>query len=356
MSDATVNAKTELTLQLIDMITEHLYSGIKSIFDKTKEEGVNTVLKRFQVKLLSIPIWNQQIIDKEFERIISNKDAEHLDKLLDMLFVSHVKVLSVLKINENNKVNIQVPNAKVFIHKCYIECARAFYRDPYLIDDRVKNYDYSEIQRNIKRSHAVINQSIEKTVRDLIPLKDILEAYSASLAEPENVEQEIENVENEINDIESDHDKGSDHESDRAHGNHFEEHNEQQENFGDNEQQENFRENEQPENYIDKAFTMQPPPQLNVTSGEEISETPHIEPYSQNQFPNQFQTHDEMNGMNNENHDEPQHHVEEIGDGIKNILIQGKQSNVSNTQRNLNGMQNVNSHRDNDNFFSDDED
>lgn len=355
MSDATVNAKAELTLQLIDMITEHLYSGIKSIFDKTKEEGVNTVLKRFQVKLLSIPIWNQQIIDKEFERIISNKDAEHLDKLLDMLFVSHVKVLSVLKINENNKVNIQVPNAKVFIHKCYIECARAFYRDPYLIDDRVKNYDYSEIQRNIKRSHSVINQSIEKTVRDLIPLKDILEAYSASLADPENVEQEIENVENELNEAQAvndiDSDQGNDH--DEENENKFEE----SCGYG----QENFEENvETPENYIDKAFTMHPP-QLNVTSGEEISETPHIEPSYQSQ--NQFQNTNEINGMNESREDhEGRHHVEESDDGIKNILIQGKHSNVSNvshpqsnlsTQRNVN--QQVNNHRDNDDFFSDDE-
>lgn len=196
MDSATVDAKKELTLQLIDIVSPHVYDGIKSIFDTCKSE--KNVLKTFQEKLCSIPIWNQDIIDKEFDRILQKKDSEHLDKLLDMLFVSHVKVLSVLKINDNSKIDIKVPSPKTFIHKCYVECARSFYKDPFLIDDREINFGYNEIQMNFKRSILVINNCIEKTVRDLIPLKDILEAYSKNLEDIQNEEIDTSAVEKEI--------------------------------------------------------------------------------------------------------------------------------------------------------------
>ena len=203
---AAVDAKRELTLQLIDLLTPHLYDGIKSIFNTCKTN--TSVLRCFQEKLCTIPIWNQDIIDSEFDRITSKKDFEYLDKLLDMLFVSHVKVLSVLKLNESkNKIDIQVPNQKTFVHKCYVECARSFYRDPYLIDDR--DNDHSEVQRNVKRSYIVINSCIEKTIRDLIPLKDILEKYSQVLEdEPQS---DVDELEDEINDIHLEEANSGDH-------------------------------------------------------------------------------------------------------------------------------------------------
>lgn len=347
MGDAsTTEAKRELTLQLIDMLTEHLYHGIKSIYDKTKEEGISNVLRRFQEKLQSIPIWNQEIIDKEFERIISKKDTEHLDKLLDMLFISHVKVLSVLKINENNKIDIQVPNAKVFIHKCYIECARSFYRDPYLIDDRVKNYDYSEIQRNIKRSNVVINHAIERTVRDLIPLKDILEAYSKSIEDEVKPENVIEDIEEDLNDIKSEQSEEN-------------EENESEKQIENNEEIENQEISENPDTYIDKAFTMQP--NLNVTTGQQISETPphQFDPSQQlNNTTNTFEpqlnytnTFEPPSQLNNTYEEETQNEFRPYqDDGIKNILIQGNSRNHENPKA-------VTNHQsiDDDNFFSDDE-
>lgn len=369
MSEATVSAKAELTLQLIDMLTEHLYDGIKSIFDKTKEEGISNVLKRFQEKLISVPLWNSEIIDKEFIRIISNKDTEHLDKLLDMLFVSHVKVLSVLKLNDNNKVDLQVPNAKVFIHKCYIECARSFYRDPYLIDDRVKNYDYAEIQRNIKRSHVVINHAIERTVRDLIPLKDILEAYSKSLEEHENPENVIEDLEEDLDEIkneEVEEDKVNEEvnqEYSEQHGNQYDEQhgNQHQEN-------ETFGQETGEDAYIDKAFTIQP--NLTVSSGQEISETPIIPNQqfggNQGQF-NQQEHFGDNQGQFNQNNQGQFNRSQEIDvtnenndDGIKNILIQGNPSQGytaknQDNQRHTQQLSKTQSSRDNDNFFSDDE-
>lgn len=341
---AEVNAKEELTLQLVDMLTEHIYDGIKSIFDKTKEETSTQVLLKFQEKLCSIPLWNQDIIDKEYDRIIQHKDTEHLDKLLDMLFVSHVKVLSVLKINDNNKVNIQVPNSKTFIHKCYIETARSFYKDPFLIDDRLRNYDYSEIQRNIKRSHQIITHAIQRTVRDLIPLKEILEAYSKTLEEPEDVVEDIKEdlaeIGEETNEIEQEPETNEIEQEPET--NEME-----QKTYGITEN-EGVEEND----YTDRAFMAKP--DLTVTSGQEIHETPSIlQSFPERELHHHQQPHHE--------HHEPQHE-------IKNILIPSNTSNASNGMNPSNGYnafasnesnesneskeRNVN---DTDPFFSDDE-
>lgn len=331
MDSATVDAKKELTLQLVDLLTPHIYDGIKSIFDTCKEKDT-AVLKTFQTKLCSVPIWNQDIIDKEYNRIMTKKDLEHLDRLLDMLFVSHVKVLSVLKINKDSSkdVNIEVPHPKTFVHKCYIECARAFYKDPYLIDDRTHNFDYSEIQRNVKRSQIVINNCIEKTVRDLIPLKEILEAYSKTLED--DSDSEIDELEDQL---EQSANVEQDNENAEFTGG--------QVNDFDENQNSNFEGNV--ENEMDSALMSEPVisnssdgnnqgmPDLTVTEGADINETPPITNYnndiSRNLFeqepvvqPQQFQTE---NGEYKAN-------VRTEDDGIKNILI-SKAEGSGNSER-----------------------
>lgn len=360
MDSATVDAKKELTLQLVDLLTPHIYEGIKSIFDTCKEKDT-AVLKTFQTKLCSVPIWNQDIIDKEYNRIMTKKDLEHLDRLLDMLFVSHVKVLSVLKINKDSSkdVNIEVPHPKTFVHKCYIECARAFYKDPYLIDDRSHNFDYAEIQRNVKRSQIVINNCIEKTVRDLIPLKEILEAYSKTLEDDSDSEiDELEDqLEQSANVVEE---ESGNAENDQFTGG-------QVNNFEDNEN-ENFEGNV--ENEMDTALMSEPiisndnenshisnegMPDLTVTEGAEINETPPITNYNNDISRNLFEQEPvvEPNTYQTEN-GEYKANVKTEDDGIKNILISKAETSGSNTRPQQFQQQQFH-HKNDEPFFSDEE-
>jgi hypothetical protein len=368
MAESSVEAKKELTLQLIDLLTPHLYDGIKSIFDTCKKE--KQVLKTFQNKLCSIHLWNQLIIDKEFDRIIKKKDVQHLDKLLDMLFVSHVKVLSALKINNNNKVNIEVPNQKVFIHKCYIQCARAFYCDPYLIDDREINFNYSEIQRNIKRSHTVINNCIEKTVRDLIPLKEILDAYSKSLEEApeEEINQQVEEELNDLNEIdgpEEFNNNQQDQEEDEQHDQEDLQHDQEDGQEDQQEDQQESNENfEHEDELVDSTFMNEPKndfrvPDLNVTSGEEIRETPPIQNYIGNEINLNGETY--VDNVIQDTCESPNEiytnngfkaNVSTDTNGFKNILIQrGPQTNSQQQQESPKQYANENQS----NFFSDED-
>jgi hypothetical protein len=264
-----VEAKKLYTQQLIDLLTPSIYDGLNSIYNSSKEE--DNVLKSFQEKLCSVVRWNQDIIDKEYSRITRNSDESYLTGLIDAVFVSNVKVLSSIRISNNKNVNIKVPDSKVFIHKAYVECARQFYQDPYLMDDRVEILSQSEIQRNVKRSKNIIGISIEKTIRDLIPVQEIIESYLSDIGlddVKENFEEDIavantvevneDEEKEEVKDNESSHTFDSDNADVESNG----EPNEGQvpsQEFGGN-----------PE------FSSQDRdiPDLEVTSGENISETP----------------------------------------------------------------------------------
>jgi hypothetical protein len=180
-------ARNEYTEQLQDILFEGIYQEIKSIWNTCKEE--QNVLKSFQIKLCQIPQWNQEIINVKCESI----KKDYLDKMIEAVFLSNVKILSVVKLNDRKKtINVNVPDTKHFIHRCYIESARGFYQDPYLVDDRENGSNtLNEIQRNIKRSHRTIKESIEKTIRSMIPMEEILNKYlEASDEESESIKEQ----------------------------------------------------------------------------------------------------------------------------------------------------------------------
>lgn len=202
-----VAAKSEYTEQLQEILCENIYNGIKTIWNSCKEvEKVNT-LKCFQRKLCAIPEWNQEIINKIFKTIIASMELteDYIDKIIEAVFLSNVKILSVVKSNnKSQKINVSIPDTKHFVHRCYIEAARAFYCDPYLIDDRERNAQ-SEIQRNVGRSINIIKLSIEKTIRAMIPMEEILKKYIANQEDYEpdysdrkSDEEPIEHIEPEV--------------------------------------------------------------------------------------------------------------------------------------------------------------
>jgi hypothetical protein len=271
-----VEAKKLYTQQLIDLLTPSIYDGLNSIYNSSKEE--DNVLKSFQEKLCSVVRWNQDIIDKEYSRITRNSDESYLTGLIDAVFVSNVKVLSSIRISNNKNVNIKVPDSKVFIHKAYVECARQFYQDPYLMDDRVEILSQSEIQRNVKRSKNIIGISIEKTIRDLIPVQEIIESYLSDIG----LDDVKENFEEDIavaNTVEVNEDEEKEEVKDNESSHTFDSDNADVESNGD----EDFFMKEPNEGQVpsqefggNPEFSSQDRdiPDLEVTSGENISETP----------------------------------------------------------------------------------
>ena len=188
-----VNAKEEYTKQLISILKTCIYQGIKSIYMDAKDichqdNTPDNVLMIFQDLLSRIPKWSQDIINKEFERITNVSKCDYIDDLLKVVYVSHIKILTVIhSAQKNKKLSLKVPSGGHFIHLCYIECAREFWKDPYLFSDRGSKF---EQQKNMRDSETMIAECINETIRKQLPVRNILKDFLNEPDEDINEEDE----------------------------------------------------------------------------------------------------------------------------------------------------------------------
>lgn len=185
-----VDAKTEYTKQLVDILTPRIYEGIVSLYEDAKQESEPTkVLITFQQLLSQIPNWTSDILAREYQRIQTTSGCDWIEDLVTVVFVSHAKVLTSVKFNgrePEKAIDLRIPNGSQFVHKCYIQSAREFWKNPYLCYD----YDLTplDVQRNLRDSHKLIRGGIQEMIRKLLPVKTILQEYLGTECEedPDN--------------------------------------------------------------------------------------------------------------------------------------------------------------------------
>ena len=175
-----VEAKKAYTNQLISLITPQVYEGIKDLYECAKKnmKGKN-VRHSFQIELGGVSVWNQLIIDNETERIIKNTNCGYLDKLVTVIFINSTKILASAYIGAQytNTLEISVPKLSHFIHRVYIETAKEFYKNPFLLDENLKP---RERQDNLRSSIEAIKFGIEQAILRLLPIGEILSRDVAS--------------------------------------------------------------------------------------------------------------------------------------------------------------------------------
>lgn len=176
-------AKKEYTNKLQQILAPRLYEGFKSIFedilrvlsDEMIENNYqsSSAVKVFQKSLKEIPTWNNDMIRGEYSRIEKISKCDYLEDLLEAVFVSNVKILTSIQLNNTKSLkNINVPQPHTFMHKCYIECSKELYKNPYIFDTR--SFTPKERHSNLRESLSLINQSIENAIRELLPIREIL--------------------------------------------------------------------------------------------------------------------------------------------------------------------------------------
>ena len=172
-------AKKEYTTQMVNILKPEIYKGIKELFDQVVENNDENKLLDFQNNLKQITKWNQDIIDQKYETFMKNSSCDWLDDLLQAVFISNTAILTTVK-NKNNskKIDLTIPKSSRFLHKCYIESAREFYKNPYLL---LNTLDYKIQQKNMRDSLELISISIENSIRNMLPMKDILRQYLTSV-------------------------------------------------------------------------------------------------------------------------------------------------------------------------------
>jgi len=180
MLSLLVESKNEYTMQLINILTPLIYEGILSIYKVAeKVSSDNDVLKNFQTCLKAILKWSSEDIDRETIRIIdSTKSYPWLENLIRATIKSNIVVLmhnptmkSQMSIDPKFYKEIRIND---FIHQTYIECAREFWNNPFLL---YQNYPPIEIKRNQRDSINIIKDCIKESIRKLLPIKHLLEAY-----------------------------------------------------------------------------------------------------------------------------------------------------------------------------------
>tara|TARA_B110000483_G_scaffold236278_1_gene309100 strand:- start:503 stop:1885 length:1383 start_codon:yes stop_codon:yes gene_type:complete len=200
-----VEAKKEYTNQLQQIVSPRLYEGFKSIYNDILKvlsdemiEGnhqSSSVTKLFQKSIKDIPLWNNEMIKNEYNRIEKISNCDYIENLIEAVFITNTKILTSVQINSNESLSIKinVPQPQHFIHKCYIECSKEIYKNPYIFD-MSKNLTPKEKHSNLRESLSIINHSISNAIRDLLPIRDILKQGLLNETSPPQVIQESKQI------------------------------------------------------------------------------------------------------------------------------------------------------------------
>lgn len=137
------------------------------------------VLLQYQKLLKEVVNWNNHMVKQHTCNI--SDSCSWFNDLLTAVFVSFVKILSSVRLNNcpAKKISIKLPTNDVFVHGCYIAAAKDVYKDPYIFHDESTEYERDE--KLFNRFSACI----EATVKEMVPVQDILKAYISQDNKPD---------------------------------------------------------------------------------------------------------------------------------------------------------------------------
>jgi hypothetical protein len=180
----------EWVTRLVNIIRPCVIDGIKAILNEANTICVENneeekYLMTFQNFLSRIPKWNEEILEKEVERIHEASACRYLEDLITCVHIIQLKALTCVRVGQKQKaIDIDVPKLSNFIHKVYIQVARKLYGNIYLFEINIPPL---QVQKNNREIELITNDCILEAVRESIPVDAILKAYLDETIE-ENVE------------------------------------------------------------------------------------------------------------------------------------------------------------------------
>lgn len=199
MDDYNINvlseAKNEYSSRLVTILTPIIIEGIKSIYNEADQlcldnEEDQKYLMTFQNFLTRVPKWNSNIIDEETERILKVSGCTYLEDLLTCVHITQLKILTSIRVsNVQKKIDIEIPKLSGFVHKIYIAFARKLYSNIYLFEKHIMPLQY---QKNMRECEILVQECILNTIRDNMPVENILRAYMDETVNEEIIEEIIE--------------------------------------------------------------------------------------------------------------------------------------------------------------------
>ena len=169
-------ARNEYLKQLSTWIVPYMIQHYRGVWaDAFKVGGQQRVMVVFQENCAQVPKWNQDIIDSNISKLLDNCRCDYLEELMAAVFIAHTKVLIAIRVSsKHKKLQITLPKLDHFLHRVFSECARSFWKTPYLFLDDAKPI---EMQKNLLQAEALCSESIATAVRSMLPIKSILNEY-----------------------------------------------------------------------------------------------------------------------------------------------------------------------------------
>jgi len=188
-------SKNEWATRLVNILCPLIQEGFKSIFDEALKLCVGNkendkYLMTFQNLLSRVPKWNPNIIKEETTRIKERSTCGYLEDLITCVHIIHLKCMTVMRVGtKQKKVDIKIPELSDFVHKVYVNSARKLYSNVYIFE---KGNHPLHVQRNNREFEVIVKECIYNTIRDNIPVEELIKMYLE-----ETIEDVMEVTENE---------------------------------------------------------------------------------------------------------------------------------------------------------------
>jgi len=180
-----VEAKKEYTEQLNSIMCPLMIEVFQEIYNEARKPPRNRILQKFQNLLKEVKHWNNSIISEHNTRLL--QICPWFNDLLVAVFISHVKILSSVRIKtETKKISIKLPTTEEFLHACYLRAAENLYNEPHIFNDESNEFERDE------KLYERFTKCIDETIKKLVPIQEILKTY---ISQPDSTIDDIETLE-----------------------------------------------------------------------------------------------------------------------------------------------------------------
>ena len=173
-------SRNEWCSRLITVVTPCVIDGVKSIFEESwklcvENDEKTKYLMTFQNFLSRVPKWNATIISQECSRIKEKSNCTYISDLITCVHIVQLKMLSCMRVGtKQKKVDVNIPSLDDFIHRIYINVARKIYTNVYLFEIGISSL---KSQKNSRELEIIIKECILQTIRETIPVEELLKLY-----------------------------------------------------------------------------------------------------------------------------------------------------------------------------------
>ena len=183
-----VEAKKEYLGQMCLIMCPAMIEVFQEIYgEAVKTAKGKQVLIMFQKLLKEVPNWSNAMSKRHSDNITDR--CSWFSDLLAAVFVACTKILSAVRLKaDNKKIALKLPTEEVFIQTCYNNVAKDLYKDPYIFHEEQSEYVRDE---NLT---ARISLCIENTVKELIPVQQILQTYMSQETRDISLDGEVQDA------------------------------------------------------------------------------------------------------------------------------------------------------------------